>query len=67
MMDNGLEKLMTVVEVADYLRLNRFTVYRMIARRELPAIKVTDQWRFRQRDLEAWLEQRSQHSKGHGA
>ncbi len=52
-----MDKLLTVPEVAAYLRLNRFTVYRMVARGELPAMRVSDQWRFKERDLEAWLEQ----------
>ncbi len=34
------EKLMTVKEVAEYLRLDEHTVYRMARKGELPAYKV---------------------------
>jgi excisionase family DNA binding protein len=52
-----MDKLLTLYEVADYLRLNKFTVYRMVERRELPAIKVANQWRFKEKDLDKWLEE----------
>ena len=55
-MGTVLGKLMTVVEVAAYLRVNRFTVYRLVERGELPGVKVGDLWRFKERDIEAWLE-----------
>jgi len=51
-----MEKLLTLYEVAAYLRLNKFTVYRMVERGELPAIKVANQWRFKEKDLDKWLE-----------
>lgn len=52
-----MEKLLTLYEVAAYLRLNKFTVYRMTERGELPAIKVANQWRFKEKDLDKWLEE----------
>ncbi len=52
-----MEKLLTLYEVADYLRLNRFTVYRMAERGKLPAIKVANQWRFKEKDIDKWLEE----------
>lgn len=55
-MDRELEKLMTVVEVAAYLRLNRFTVYRLVESGNIPGFKVASQWRFKQHELEAWLQ-----------
>jgi len=50
------EKLLTIEEVAAYLRLNRFTVYRMAERGELPGAKVARRWRFKEHDIEQWLE-----------
>ena len=47
------ERLMTVDEVADYLRLSRQTVSRMAQRDELPAVKVGREWRFRKQYLDA--------------
>lgn len=58
------DKLLTIQEVADYLRLNRFTVYRLAERGDLPGFKVTDQWRFKPREVEQWLERRKNHKQG---
>ena len=46
----------TVRHVAEYLNVNERTVYRMAEQGELPAFKVRDTWRFRQADIEAWIE-----------
>ncbi len=48
--------LMTLAEVAAYLRLSKDTVYRMASGGKLPASKVGSQWRFRRDDVEQWLE-----------
>jgi excisionase family DNA binding protein len=57
------EKLMTLEEVATYLNLNKFTVYRLIAQKELPAFKVGNQWRFKRRLIDEWLMKHSNRSK----
>jgi excisionase family DNA binding protein len=56
------EKLLTIEEVAAYLRLNRFTVYRMAERGELPGAKVARRWRFSEPELRAWLK-RQKHAR----
>jgi len=45
--------MMTVSDVARYLSLSEKTIYRMV--HELPAVRVGGRWRFRGRDLDAWL------------
>jgi len=52
-----MKTLMTLDEVAAYLRLSKDTVYRMAQSGRMPASKVGTQWRFRQSDVEEWLEQ----------
>ncbi|HEV56212.1 MAG TPA: DNA-binding protein [Phycisphaerales bacterium] len=52
-----MHTLMTLDEVAAYLRLSKDTVYRMAQSGKIPASKVGTQWRFRQSDVDAWLEQ----------
>jgi len=49
------EKLLTVEEVAGYLKIDRITVYRMLARKKIPAIRVGGQWRFYRKMIDAWL------------
>ena len=48
--------LMTLDEVAAYLRLSKDTAYRMAQGGNLPASKVGVQWRFRRADVDRWLE-----------
>ncbi len=47
--------LLTTEQVANYLRIDKFTVYRLVAQKKLPAFKVGNQWRFKRTLLEAWL------------
>jgi len=51
-----MERLMTLEEVTEYLRLSKDTVYRMANTGKLPASKVGSQWRFRKGDVDQWLE-----------
>lgn len=53
MMDEGF---LTTEEVLDYLQVNLRTVYRLIKAGKIPAVRVGRQWRFRKRDIDAWLE-----------
>jgi len=48
--------LLTIQQVADYLQLNQSTVYQWAQKGRLPAIKLGGRWRFRGKDLEAWLD-----------
>jgi excisionase family DNA binding protein len=50
------DQFMTTEEVLEYLQVNLRTVDRLIRRRNIPAIRVGRQWRFRRGDIEAWLE-----------
>jgi len=49
------EELLIPQEVADILNVNKFTVYRLLAQKQLPAFKVGNQWRFKRKMNEAWL------------
>ncbi len=53
------ETLLTLEQVAEYLNVDRYTVYRLLARRQLPAFKVGNQWRFKRRMIETWLTKNS--------
>ena len=50
--------ILTVDEVAKYLRMNRITVYRLAQQGKIPAVKVGRHWRFRSDLIEEWLHQR---------
>ena len=51
--------LMTLEEVADYLRVTRKTIYRLLEKRAIPCTRVGHQWRFDREAVEAWLRQNS--------
>ena len=50
-----MKKLLTLEEVADYLRVTKKTVYRLLEKRAIPAIKVGHQWRFDTESIDSWL------------
>lgn len=52
------EGFLTTEEVLGYLQVNLRTVYRLIKTRRIPAVRVGRQWRFKKRDIDAWLEGR---------
>ncbi len=53
------ENLLTLEQVAQYLNVDKYTVYRLLAQKQLPAFKVGNQWRFKRRMIEAWLTKNS--------
>jgi excisionase family DNA binding protein len=62
------DTFLTTDEVIDYLQVNLRTVYRLIKAGKLPAVRVGRQWRFRKRDIDAWLDaQRARGSRAAGA
>ena len=58
-----MAELMTVEEVADYLRVTEKTIYRLLRRGEIPATKVGHQWRFGRSSIESWLQKSSVKAK----
>jgi excisionase family DNA binding protein len=52
-------EILTLEEVASYLRLSRKTAYRMARSGELPAFKASNHWRIRRPELETWIQQRT--------
>jgi excisionase family DNA binding protein len=49
--------LLTIHEVAKFLRLHLSTVYRLAREERLPAIKIGNQWRFHREHIEQWLKE----------
>ncbi|MFC1518094.1 helix-turn-helix domain-containing protein [Pseudomonadota bacterium] len=50
------EQILTLKEVAAYLKLTDKTAYRLASEGKLPGFKVGGSWRFKQEDLEAWID-----------
>jgi len=49
-------KILTVADVADFLRVHPQTVYRLLKTRQLPAFRIGSDWRFSRDDVESWMQ-----------
>jgi len=54
-MINTKEELMTIDELADYLKISRRTIYEWLKTRRIPAVKLIGQWRFKKDKIDAWI------------
>ncbi len=53
----SIKRLWSAREVAEYLDLNVVTVYEWAQKGKLPATRMGWNWRFRQEDIDKWLDQ----------
>ena len=49
-------EILTIREVATYLKLTEKTAYRLAAEGKIPGFKVGGSWRFRQSEIDKWIE-----------
>ena len=52
-------EILTIKQVADYLKVTERTIYRLAAAKKIPAFKVGGTWRFSLADIDAWIKQQS--------
>lgn len=52
------DEILTLKEVAAYLKLAEKTAYRLAADGKLPGFKVGGSWRFKREDVEKWIEEK---------
>lgn len=57
-MSNQPDEILTIDEVAAFLKAGKRTVYRLAASGRLPAFKLGGTWRFRRSDLDKWIANR---------
>jgi len=50
-----VETLLTIKELAAYLKMNQQTVYRLAQKGEIPGMKVGGSWRFKRDVIDQWL------------
>ncbi len=50
-------EILTLEEVAHYLRLKPQTIYRWAQEKRIPAVKLGKEWRFRKSLLDRWLDE----------
>ncbi|MCP5347364.1 MAG: helix-turn-helix domain-containing protein [Gammaproteobacteria bacterium] len=57
------DEIMTLKEVAAYLKLAEKTAYRLAAEGKLPGFKVGGSWRFKREDIDRWIEEQKAQNK----
>ena len=50
--------VLTVRELAAYLKVHTSTIYRLLKTRQLPAFKIGGDWRFNVEEIERWRHER---------
>ena len=58
------EQILTLKEVAAYLKLAEKTAYKLAAAGKLPGFKVGGSWRFKEADIENWIEEKKAGNDG---
>ena len=53
------DNLLTIEELADYLKVSRRTIYEWLKLEKIPAVKLLGQWRFKKDKIDIWLEDKS--------
>ena len=51
--------ILTILEVAKYLKIAERTVYRLAAAKKIPAFKVGGAWRFSRAEIDLWIKKQS--------
>jgi excisionase family DNA binding protein len=57
---NSEGEILTIKEVAGYLKVTERTIYRLAAAKKIPGFKVGGMWRFRQADIDGWIAAQSE-------
>ena len=57
------DPILTLPEVAVLLKVAEKTVYTMAQKGQIPAFKVRGQWRFKNDDLDAWMDEQKASTK----
>jgi excisionase family DNA binding protein len=52
--DEMRNRVLTVQEVSNYLRVHPSTIYRMLKKNQLPAFRVGSDWRFTVEAIDKW-------------
>lgn len=53
------DDILTVREVAEFLKVTERTIYRLAAEKQIPSFKVGGSWRFRRADLVKWMSEQA--------
>lgn len=60
-------EILTVEEVATFLKVTERSIYTLLTRQEIPAFKVGGSWRFSRKELENWIKSQQKTRKRRSA
>lgn len=52
-------EILTIKQVADYLKVTERTIYRLAAAKKIPAFKVGGTWRFSRQEIDQWIKRQT--------
>ncbi len=55
--------ILTIKEVAEYLKIKEKTAYKLAAEGKLPGFKAGGSWRFRRSEIEKWIERQERQER----
>lgn len=64
--NNSDGEILTIKQLADYLKVTERTIYRLAAAKQIPAFKVGGSWRFSRTDIDSWIKQQSSEGREYG-
>ena len=56
-------EILTLKQVADFLKVTERTIYRMAAAKKIPAFRVGGTWRFSKAEINQWIQRQSEGGK----
>jgi excisionase family DNA binding protein len=56
-------EILTLRQVADFLKVTERTTYRLAAAKKIPAFKVGGTWRFSKAEINQWIQRQQKGSK----
>jgi excisionase family DNA binding protein len=60
MLNSGSEsEILTLKQVAKYLKVTDRTIYKLVTDKRIPAFKVGGMWRFSRADIDGWIKKQS--------
>jgi len=57
-------EIITIKQVADYLKVTERTIYRLAAAKKIPAFKVGGTWRFSRAEIDQWIKRQTTEGQG---
>ncbi|HRP05858.1 MAG TPA: helix-turn-helix domain-containing protein, partial [Opitutaceae bacterium] len=56
-------EILTLKQVADFLKVTERTIYRLAAAKKIPAFRVGGTWRFSKAEINQWIQRQSEGGK----